>query len=273
MLLGLALVPAARAASPAVQAAETSVYVDAGFDHTQYHENVNPISGGDDESGFMPGFGIGASALIPMHPGNAGSPDFYTSLNYDFNAGDIKYAGHYQSGGAVDATDNAVQQRIEARIGVGFPLLGGGESIPFVAGGYQFWNRNINIQGQIGSDEFYRSGLVGAGWKFDQPIGRNFVVSVTPEFLGLVGGSISINDLPFGGRGFGVTPEERVELGLDDALGAHLHVFAKADWEHFNYSGTHPFYFIFDGYNYGYVYEPFSTTTQFGMNVGVSYSF
>ncbi|OYV37799.1 MAG: hypothetical protein B7Z81_05490, partial [Acidocella sp. 20-61-6] len=204
----LAWASPAFAASPAVQAAETSVYLGAGVMHSQYHENLTP---GDDESGYTPGFSVGASVLLPMRPADLANPDFYAALNYDFNAGNITYAGHYQAidGGApLQATDRAVFNRIEVRLGIGVPLAGGGEAIPFIAGGYQAWNRNIDSPMTVNGGEFYHTGLFGAGMKFDQPLGRLLVASVTGEVFGLAGGGITNPQIGGGqsfGRGFGVT--------------------------------------------------------------------
>ena len=256
----------ALAASPAVSAAETSVNLSVGVMNTQYHENLTP---GDDESGTTPGFGVSIGALLPTHPGYAASVDIYSALIYDFDAGNIGYSGHYLvSGAPLTATDHAVFNRVEARLGLGFPLIGGAESIPFLAVGYQAWNRNIDPKGAIGTDEFYHSGLFGVGYRLDVPIGAGFVASGTGEVLALAGGGITANGANFSG-GFGVTPEERVELGLNDAVSGRFHLFATAFWEHFNYSGTRPQSY---GYNY-FLYEPFSTTTQFGANFGIGYSF
>jgi hypothetical protein len=264
VLVGMIAVPVSRAAIPLVQAIETSINIDAAYMHTQYHENLHPT--GDDENGFSPGFGVSIGSLLPIRPGY--SPDLYTYLGYDFSAGDIHYDGHYiLSGLPVAATDNAVFNRIEARIGLGYPLADGVEIIPFVAGGYQAWNRNINNRGVIGTDEFYHSGLFGAGVKLDVPVSPTVVVSATGEIMGLAGGGITANGTDFG-RGFGVTPLERFELSAADQITPRWHVTGSAYVERFNYSGTHPEYF--PGY---YVYEPLSTTTQFGFTVGVGYSF
>jgi hypothetical protein len=264
-LLCVVATPPARAASPAVASAETQVGVDGTFMHQQYHEN---LAVGDDESGYMPGFGASISALLPSYPGHTLAPDLYTDLAYEFNAGGIDYAGHYQTGQPAMATDNALFNRVEARLGVGLPLLNGDEFIIFAAGGYQAWNRNINQKGAIGTDEFYHSGLFGGGLKLDVPLDNTLVASATGEVLGLAGGGITANGVNFG-RGFGVTPQERIQLGLDDAVRPRVHVFAGAYWEHFNYSGTHPEYYG----DQGYIYEPFSTTTEFGANIGIGYSF
>ncbi len=253
-----------RGLRPAVSAAETSVNLSVGMMGTQYHENVVP---GDDESGVIPGFGVSVSALLPTRPGDTSSVDIYSALIYNFDAGNIGYSGHYLvSGAPASATDHAVFNQVEARLGLGFPMINGMESIPFLAAGYQAWNRNIDGPGLSGTDEFYHSGVFGMGYKLDVPIGAGFVASGTGELLGLAGGGI--NGTNWSG-GFGVTPEERVELGLNAAAFGRFHLFASAYWQHFNYSGTRPESF---GYNY-YIYEPFSTTTQFGANFGIGYSF
>ena len=258
----LAVQPA-QGASPAVSAAETSVNLSVGGMSTQYRENVVP---GDHENGATPGFGVGVSVLLPTHPGDTSSVDIYSALIYNFDAGNIGYSGHYLvSGAPASATDHAVFNRLEARLGLGFPMIYGMESIPFLAGGYQSWNRNIDAPGPASSDEFYHTGLFGLGYRLDVPIGGGFVASGTGELLGLAGGGINDNSENWSG-GFGVTPEERVELGLDDAVFGQFHLFAKAYWQHFNYSGTRPD-------SYYYFYEPFSTTTQFGANIGIGYSF
>jgi hypothetical protein len=245
----------------AIIAAESTISLSAGFMHTQYHENI--VEGaGDDENGFTYGLGAGVSGLIPNPVIRA---DLYTALQFDFDAGNITYGGHYLfSGLPAYATDNAVFNRLEARLGVGLPLADNVELIPFVAGGYQAWNRNINQKNEIGTDEFYRAGLMGGGVKLDVAASPRLVLSATAEALAVLGGGTRANlfglNLEFGPSG-----EERVEFGADYAVTRPFHVFAKLDWEHFNYTGSKP-----DVYGF---YEPLSTTTQFGANLGVEYSF
>jgi len=265
LLIAAVMALQAQAAVPAVAQAETEVSLDAGVMHTQYHENLSP---GDDEDGLTAGFGVGAAALLPILRG--WNPDLYTSLQYDFNAGDIHYGGHYQFTGApVNATDNAVFNRIEARIGLGYQFPGiGVEAIPFLAAGYQAWNRNINNKGVIGTDEFYHSGFAGGGMRLDVPVAPRLVASIDGELLGLVGGGITIDNLGLD-QDFGPSGEQRVNLGLDDAVAGRLHVFGRLFWEHFNYSGSRPQVYR----SFFLVHEPLSVTTQFGADVGVAYSF
>jgi hypothetical protein len=252
-----------------VLAAETNLNLSGSYLHTQYHENLSP---GDDENGSTGGFGVGASALLP-HLLVFPNVDLYTALMYNFSAGNITYGGHYLfSGLPVQATDRAVFNRIEARFGLGFPLIGGAEVIPFITGGYQAWNRNIDLKGQIGTDELYSTGLVGAGLRFDAPITPALVLSATAEGMALFAGNISLNNVNIN-HGLGGSAEESFDVGGDYAARGPLHFFAKLNWTHFNYAGNKPTdstYFPPCGCEY---FEPLSTTTQFGANVGVAYSF
>lgn len=258
-----------------IQAAETNLNLSIGFLHQGYHENLAP---GDDEDGFAPGFGIGASVLLPSAFQNI---DLYSALFYQFNAGNLNYNGHYVNylSGAVTpatATDRAVFNHIEGRFGLGFPLADGElEVIPYITAGYMSWNRNIDNPGVIGTDEFYRTGLVGLGAKLDATLTSSLVVSLSAQWSALVGSQITFNNFGFG-HSMGNSGDARVSLGLDQRVTGPLHVFATASLEHFNYAG--------DQFNVEnsipisstealYVREPLSITTQIGVNLGVSYSF
>lgn len=244
----------------AIAAAETNLNISVGFMHTQYSEGPP-----DSESGFTPGFTIGASLLQPSAWQNV---DYYAAFAYQFNAGNLSYNGHYlYSGAPVTATDRAVFNRIQARMGLGFPIAGGAvEAIPYFTAGYQSWNRNVSVEGAIGTDEFYSSALVGGGLKLDIPITATIVASTGAELLGMVGNHITIDSLGIG-FGMGNSMQERVSLGVDDAVYGPLHLQASANWTHFNYAGSKPSYAT-----YGY-FEPLSNTTQVGVNLGVAYSF
>jgi hypothetical protein len=266
----LATLPALRAlaAAPEVAQAETTVSLDLGAMHTQYHENASP---GDDESGFTPGFGAGISALLPLRQG--WNPDLYTALNYSFNAGNIHYGGHSLFFGTpLSATDNAVFNRVEARVGLGYEFPDDGiELIPYVAAGYQAWNRNINNKGVVGTDEFYHSGFFGGGARLDLPINPSWVASFDGEILALAGGGITSNSLGVS-QNFGVSGAQRFSLALDHAINTRLHFKATIFWQHSNFSGSKPQVYNFQDFLVQ-IHEPLSTTTQFGTSLGLAYSF
>ncbi|MDE8347821.1 MAG: hypothetical protein POH28_16860, partial [Acidocella sp.] len=132
------IMPAYSAASASsyreVEAAETHLGINASFMHTQYHENL-PEGTGDDENGLTAGFGVGASVLLPEH-GLLNNADYYAALKYDFAAGNLYYGGHYLASGLpASATDRAVFNRIEGRLGIGLPQKDGVMVIPFFAFG------------------------------------------------------------------------------------------------------------------------------------------
>src|SRR6516165_4418166 len=253
----LALTPAlaqeVNSSHATIAAAETNINISVGFMHTQYSEGPP-----DSENGFTPGFGVGASALLPSAWQNI---DYYAAFAYQFNAGNLTYNGHYlYSGAPLTATDRAVFNRIQARMGLGFPLAGGAlEIIPYFTAGYQSWNRNIDVEGAQGTDEFYSSALVGGGLKLDIPITATIVASGGAEFLGMVGNHVD-NNLVGIGFGMGNSAQQRISLGLDSVLYGPLHLQANANWTHFNYAGSKPSYAT-----YGY-FEPLSSTTQVGVN-------
>jgi hypothetical protein len=250
----------AQSAHSEIAAAETNLNVSLGFLHENYSEG--PL---DSESGYMPGFEVGASVLLPSAWSNI---DLYSSFAYQFNAGNITYNGHYLvSGLPSTATDRAVLNHLEAKLGLGLPLVGGAlEAIPFLSGGYQSWNRNIDNKGVIGTDEFYSSASLGGGVKLDIPVTATIVASGSAEMLDMLGSHVQSDSFGFGFN-MGNSTQERVSLGLDDALAGPLHLLVSADMMHFNYAGSKP-----SIGSYG-LYEPLSNTTQVGMNLGVSYSF
>ena len=256
---------ALEAKQRAVQAAETNLNISLSALHTQYHENARPGSG-DDENGFSGGGGVGASVLLP-EPGLFRDAALYTAISLNLSAGNLRYGGHYLATGLpAEATDRAVFLRAEGRLGMGFALRQGVELIPFLAGGYQSWNRNIDLRGQIGTDEQYTAGLLGAGMRLDVPVTQRLVLSGTAEMLALFAGHIVANGVGFN-HGLGGSAEERFALGGNYAIQGPLHGFITLDWEHFNYAGSKP------TLSSGGFYEPLSTTTQFGVNLGAAYSF
>jgi hypothetical protein len=267
--LGLAVAgclaaPATRAASPEVAAAETSLSISLGATGIDYKEDIRPQT--DKENGAVPGIGVAMSGLVPY----GANTDLYSYLGYSFSAGPIGYNGFtqpvYQK---LNATDNAVFNRIEARLGVGVPLQSGAEVIPFIAGGYQAWNRNVDSKITIDGGEFYHAYLVGAGVKLDVPVNPQLIVSGTVEAFGMFGAHIENDGIGFS-DGLGNAGEEKITLGADYAITPRWHTFADAYFEHFNYAGSKPDYNVFPGF---YVIEPISTTYQYGGDVGVGFSF
>jgi hypothetical protein len=255
MLMGCLALPKAHADNPAIQAAETNIGVGLAGSYFHYHENLGNLS--DTESGGLGGFNFNASRL----GAGSGHENFYVALIYDFSGGFLPYNGFSQGGAVYDAQDRAFFNHVEIRVGDGFALARNVELIPFLAGGYQNWYRNITGPGGYG--EFYQAGLLGAGLKLDVAATSSLVLSVAAEGLAVMRGSIAAPALGLN-AGFGTSGEESVRLGADWRLDPRWHVFAGLGITHFGYTGSK----LDNGF-----YEPPSMTVQLRSEIGLKFGF
>lgn len=253
--------PAAQAADPAITAAETSAQLALDAGYSTYEENVFPQ---DTENGALLGVKAGLSALTHSNLNEIGLPDLYTGIEYDFAAEFLKYHGNLQAQGypPYRANDTDYSNTAIVRLGLGAPIRAGMELIPYVAGGYQNWYRNIG--GPSGLDEFYQSGLIGGGIKLDLSTSPMLVLSASAESLATVGAGVSVPSQNFSGS-FGSSAEERVALDADYRIGSTWHAFAGLGITHYEYAGSKP--------NALGGYEPLSTTFQINSVFGIAYGF
>lgn len=251
----------ARAASPAIAASETAAKLALTAGYSKYEENVFPQ---DSENGGLVGVQAGLSVLTPAPVTIPGLPDLYTGLEYDFAAGFLRYVGNVQAPGypAYQANDDDYYNTAIVRLGLGRPLGQGVEIIPYIAGGYQNWHRNIS--GPEGYGEFYQSGLAGAGIKLDIAAGPELVWSLSAESLAVLGGGISVPSKNFSGS-FGSSAEERVSLDADYRFTDNWHAFAGLGITHYDYTGSKA--------NAFGIYEPLSSTLQINSEFGIAYGF
>jgi hypothetical protein len=258
--LSLATVGVASAASPAVTAAETQVQLGVTAGYADYEENVFPQ---DTETGAILGFKAGVRALTPSGLGPE-VPDLYTDIGYDFSAGFLTYKGNLQSPGypPYRASDDAYYNTAIVRLGLGAPLNRGLEIIPYLAGGYQNWYRNVGGPGGYG--ELYQAGLIGGGIKLDFATSPVLVLQASAEGFAVIGGSVAVPSQNFSGD-FGNSAEERVALDADYRLTNAWHAFAGLGVTHYEYTGSKP--------GLSGNYEPLSTTLEINSLFGVAYGF
>ncbi len=108
--------------------------------------------------------------------------------------------------------------------------------------------------------------MVGGGLLLDVPVTDRIAASASAEMMAMPGANITLNNLDLS-HSMGTSAEERLSLGLDGAVQGRLHVKGNIWWEHYNWAGYKPSAATY------FLYEPLSTTTSFGLNVGVAYSF
>jgi hypothetical protein len=260
-LLALVAISPASATAPAINAAESSVRLGLTAGYGNYEENVQPQ---DTEMGALLGFEAGLSSLRPTFIGRLGWPDLYTSVTYNFSAGLFQYHGNLQDAEntVYSARDDSYYNTVIVRLGLGSPLSSNAEIIPYAAGGYQNWYRNVG--GPAGYGEFYQTGMLGGGLKVDVAATPFLVVSAAAEGFAVIGGTISAPSQSFSGS-FGTSAEERVSLDADYRLNNSWHLFAGLGITHYNYSGSKP--------NPVGMYEPLSTTLQVNSMLGLAYGF
>ncbi|MBU2731697.1 hypothetical protein [Acidithiobacillus ferridurans] len=223
----------------------------------------------DIESGWMPGF---AAKYTLMGDYFSSLPNLYFAVNYQFNSGDIAYHGALQNTTPLEGTDSATTNWVLARLGMGLPLAQSWMFTPYMAGGYQNWNRNL--QGPYGYTEKYSAGLVGVGLMLQYAPTAQLVLSANAQGLAVIGGGMTPSGTPLqdrlGTASFGSSGQERISLDADYRLNSRWHVYGGLNFTHFNYTGgalNSPLAQFLD------YTEPPSSTNLFGMQLGVAYGF
>lgn len=265
--LGFSNAAAAQTGDSAIVAANNEVGMAVTGNLTNYQERATP-GPADTESGWQPGFSLKGTYMGNVY----GLPDVYAAIHYARSSGNIAYHGAVQTAHGdipYTGTDNATFNRVMARLGMGFHITcphHGMMITPYIAGGYQSWNRNL--RGAFGYKENYSAGLVvGAGALFQYAVTPRFVVSGDTEVLAVVGGGMTphIFNGVFGSASFGTSAEEKMTLGVDYRITGPLHVYSNVSLTHYNYTGGP---LAIPGAS-----EPSSATNQFGMSLGLAYQF
>jgi hypothetical protein len=254
----------AMADTQSIVAANNEIGVAAMGSLTNYQEHITP-GPADTESGWTPGVLVKGSYM-----GNLlGFQNVYGQLKASYTSGNIAYKGALfnPNTGAVspyDSTDDSTMYRIMGRVGKGFTLGTDAMVTPYIAAGYQHWNRHL--VGQYGYTEDYSAVLAGVGVKGQYALTDSLVLGANAEYLAVVDGHMTPNlyNGMLGTANFGTSGEEVVGLNADYRLLPHVHLFGGLSYTHHNYTGG--------SLKYGF-YEPLSSTNLFDLDAGVAYSF
>lgn len=231
---------------------------------TNYQEHINP-GPADTETGETPGFLVKGSYM-----GNLmGVRNVYGQLKFGYNTGGIAYKGavfnpNTDATSPYDSTDRSTMYRILGRVGKGFAFGDNAMVTPYVAAGYQHWNRHL--VGPYGYTEDYSALLTGVGVKGQYSLNQRLVLGANAEFLAVVDGQMTPNlyNGMLGTADFKTSGEEVLGLNADYQLTRSIHAFGGVEYTHYNYTGGL--------LNQGY-YEPSSSTDLFSVDAGIAYSF
>ncbi len=237
-----------------------------------YQEHITP-GPSDTESGWMPGFAVKYSLMgdyFQSLPSN-----IYFAVHYQFNSGNINYKGALQTGTPYDSTDNATTNRVLARLGKGFVLTDQFMLTPYLAGGYQSWNRDL--KGPHGYTEDYNAGLVGAGAMLQYAASQRLVLGANLEMLAVIDGGMTahypISVIYAPTQSFGTSGEEKVGASADYRLDHSWHLYGGLSYTHFNYTGSSGSYLFYDSIPIATYREPLSSTNLFSIDAGIAYQF
>lgn len=269
--LGSGMAQAATATNP-IFAANNEIGVAATGTLMNYQEHFSPAQThgkSDTESGWMPGFAINYSLMGDYF---RSLPNLYFDVHYDYASGGLHYQGFLQKPGLPNAqtTDNATTQRVLVRLGMGFPIGQSALLTPYVAGGYQSWNRNLSMI----QKEHYQGKLIGAGLRYQYTPLSRLVFSANVEGLAIIGGGMTPSGTPradqLGTASFETSGEEKIAVDMDYRLSGPWHVFGGLNFTHFNYTGgrlNSPLAIHLGSF------EPPSSTNLLGMDLGLAYAF
>lgn len=219
----------------------------------------------DTESGWLPGFSVNLSGMNSNLIKN-----LYLSLNYNYSSAGIAYKGASynpnipNSARPLDSTDQATTQNFIGKLGKGLFLGRNMMLTPYVAGGFQLWNRQLP-----GTHERYHSELVGAGLMYQYAPTARLVLGADMRVLALVGGGIKTSQWS---SGFGTSGEETVGIHADYKISGGWHVYGGLNFTHFTYTGTGIVTF-YQGATKYIGKEPPSSTNLLGMSAGLAYSY
>ncbi|MGA2526910.1 MAG: outer membrane beta-barrel protein [Smithellaceae bacterium] len=201
----------------------------------------------------------------------------YAKVFLSYAAADITYDGASQpSGTPLKYTNESARMlKFEANIGYAIPIGKSFLLIPYLGYGYQYWQRGDPgyIDGTFTYEEFYQWNYIPVGIKADYNITEklNIAASVAANFM--VYGTATAYLSKTAGGYFG--PDMSFTLGNRIGFYAEIPVTYKFT-NNIGISVT-PWYeyrsFAASDVNqYGF-YEPSSTANEYGVNVGVLFSF
>jgi hypothetical protein len=251
VLLGLVTVAMTQVCFAGAQTTET-VEVSGKDFHYNYDESI-----GDSEKGWIQGVHVSYKVQNNQHKN-------YWKLSYDHSKGDTNYDGAITNGITQTPykgkTDNTIT---EAELTYGTPVDRKGKQYVYAGIGYHKWTRDL--LGEYGYTEDY-------SWN-TFPVGYRYEYTASPKLHGAIDASLQIM---FNGKmetksseySLGNKPGFKIEAPVTYQMDQHWGI-VLTPWYQYSAIGTSDT--VYSGHYMSY--EPDSTNHQYGINVGVSYTF
>jgi hypothetical protein len=268
----------AYAQAPLVVEVNREVGISASGLFQGYSEtNVNPALNArtaDSEQGWVPGFGVKASAMF-----NAFAIDnVFAAVRYNYNNGNTNYSGYSVNPPfkQISESSGEVVNDVGIEIGKGFLLLSDKAIlIPALQAGYRTWDRVL--PGGFSPEESYRFFAVGIGLRGDYAVtdrlavmakvGWEYTIDATDQTAANPGDSKPANLLDLGSR-----PIYQISLGADYRVTEHIHTFFQVDYTRFSFGQSQDAFYTV-GRRLMYEYELPSLTNDVLLQFGVAWGF
>jgi len=276
VMLIFLFVPALSAAAQAPYSLQPYRNLEMGmmFHHFDYEEDL-PAPLKSTEDGWLPGFYVGWD----RNRKNA----LYTKLYMEISSGDVTYDGTTQTGEPVHFSVDNTQFlfRGEFNLGYNFPVSPNLSFIPYIGYGYRYWSRGQAkvTQAYQSYSESYRWHYLPVGIKADFNPGGP--VSVAPNiglrimFYGTMTAYFSDLDHRYSNPEFDLGNEVGwyAEVPVKIKLSRMWSLVVKPWYEHSKIGKSDDVDVWYRGQYEGTYYEPSSKTVQYGINVGLVYTY
>jgi hypothetical protein len=198
----------------------------------------------------------------------------YAKVFLSYAAADITYDGATLSGTPVKFTNESARMlKFEANIGYAIPLGKDILLIPYLGYGHQDWQRGDPnyIDGAFIYQEFYEWNYIPVGIKADYNITEklNIAASVAANFMFYGTVTSYFSKIPSGYPDMNFTLGNRIgfytEIPVSYKFTNHIGISVTPWYEYRSFAASNV-------NSYGF-YEPSSTANEYGVNVGVLFSF
>ncbi len=218
------------------------------------------------EEGWLPGFYMGYTYNK--------KDDLYTKLFTQYTQAETDYDGTTQAGTPVTDTTDNVFFRVEWDVGYTFDSGEKSSVTPYVGWGYRYWKRGLG--GSSPYDEKYTWQYIPVGIRADFELNDRWNMGANVAARFMFGGKMRVKTR---------TENFKVDLGNKTGWFAEMPIRCKfstawslvtTPWYEYSEIGkSNEVYYIYAG---SFIapdpaYEPASTTHQYGINIGLVYSF
>ena len=247
------------------------VEMGARFFYTDYEEDIDPPQRSTN-SGWLPG--------MYLDLGYRKNNGLYLRFSGSYASGDLAYDGSDQNGTAIYFSNDPQKfYRFEANVGYVFQAGPNTSLVPYIGYGYRYWERG-EANPSIGNyREVYDWHYLSLGIRIEHDLNSRWRVGIAAAanimFMGRMKVSLSELDSGYNDPAFNLGDRIglRITVPIRYALTGNWSVTGTPWYEYSPIGASDMELLTYRGTGKSLVMEPSSTTTQYGFDLGIAYSF